>query len=210
MATLTVAQGQVLDWTLLDDTGTDDPYAGTGEVSVTAGALKWTLRIVVAHTDTNDGSTNYVTVSVMVQAGSNDNDEDWREILSQQAGGGQATAEALDANSGSGQANPEQIKVAATTDWDTGLGENLFLLDAGILADSCLVKIRGWSDADYYINAWELENAYDSADSLFDGVDFINVQLPEGTEKYLVTFHNSDGDATYAVRVDYDAVLEIG
>lgn len=209
MADFTVAQGQFLDWTLLDDTATDSPSVDSGDLTIPAGALETTLHIVVAHQDTNDASTSYVYVSVYVQAGGNDNDEDWREVCTLQAGGGQATTEALDDNSGSGQANPERIKVGATTDWDTGEGEDLFLLDAGTLADSCLVKIVGWSDADYYICAWELENAYDSSDALFDRVDFLNVPLPRGAEKALVIFTNSHGTATYAVRVDYTCVTDI-
>jgi len=209
VADFTKAQRELLDWTLLDDIGTDNPFATTGEETLTAGSIENVLHIVVAHRDANDAASAYVTVVVSVQSGPSDNDEDWREHVSFRTGGGQATAETLNANSGVSQANPERLEVADTTDWDTGLGETLFLLDSGTLLDSCLCKIAGWSDNDYYINAWDLERDYDNADILYDTVKEHAIQLPGGTEKCRVDFFNSDGDATYAVRVDVTEVTDI-
>ena len=207
MADFTQAQDEILDWTLLDDTGSDSPFATTGQVTSLATYINSELRIVVAHNDTNDAAANFV--SVVVSARAQSTGEGWREIFAGSAGGGQATTEALDANSGASEVNPERIKVAGTGDWDDGAANWLFLKDNGTLVDSALVLIAGWSDADYYINSWELVRDYDAADALFDGVDFINVTLPAGTAAFRVDFFNADGDATYAVRVDYEAATDI-
>jgi hypothetical protein len=206
VADYTKSQGQILDWTTLDDTASDTPFTET-TIQTKSDEIEVNLHIVVAHQDTNDAGTAPVTVSVLGRAGSDN--EAWRLLAEFQAEAGQATAETLAANSGSGQANPERIEVADTTDWDTGEAEWLFLKDSGTLADSCLVLIKGWSDNDYYINAWDLVNAYDNADILYDKVSQFTVRVPAGVQYFNVTFHNSDGDATYAVRVDYTEVTDL-
>jgi hypothetical protein len=189
----------ILDWTELDDTASDTPYAGTG-VQTCPDDIEIVLDIVVAHKDTNDGSTNYVTVNVWRRVGTTD--EDWQLFTTFQTGGGQATAETLNANSGSGVGGDEsEIHVADTTDWDTGNGETLFLLDSGTLANSCLVTIKGWSDNAHYNADHDLVNAYDNADILHDGVSQHSVLLPASTVAYKV--------ATYAVRVRESKVTDI-
>jgi hypothetical protein len=199
-------EGQVLDWTLLDDTGSDDPFAET-TIQTISSQLEYVLNVVVCHNDTNDAGSNYVRIVVVVRAGSDN--EAWRLHESIAVSGGQATSETLAANSGASQGNPERLEVADTTDFDTGGAEWLFLKDTGPLADSALVFIRGWSDNDYYINAWDLVRDYDNADILFNGVSQFKVRLPAGSQYFNVMFNNSDGDATYAVRVDYTAVTAI-
>jgi len=202
MADFTKSKAQLLDWTLLDDTATDSPSVETSALALDEelGAI---LNIVVAHADTNDACTSYVYISVQGKVGSND--EDWREIARLQAGGGQATTEALDAESASGGTS---IKVAATTDWDTGQLERLFLKD-GTLVNSELVTIVGWSDADYYIAADNLTNTHAAATDLFDGVDEIPVHIPPEYDSVKVIFSNSHDTATYNVRVDYNVITEI-
>jgi len=147
---------------------------------------------------------NFVTVSVMKKLG--ENLEDWRLHYSQEAGGGQAVTVALDAESASGQ---KQIKVGATTAFDTGLGERLLLYNVGDLELSEVVTIDGWADADYYIANENLANTHDAADALYNGVDEITVRLPKSVKTAKVTFHNSDNDANYLVRVDYSEVTGI-
>lgn len=202
----TKSQGQILDWTLLDDTGSDNPFAES-TIQTFADDVELTLNIVVAHADANDAAGNVVTVSVLVRAGSDN--EAWRLVYENPAGGSQATAETLAANSGVSEANPERMEVADTTDFDTGASEWLFLRDTTTLVDSALVLVEGWADADYYINAWDLVRDYDSADILHNGVSHLNVPIPSGAQFFNVTFHNSDDDATYAVRVDYTTVTDI-
>jgi hypothetical protein len=208
--TFTKTQAEALDWTQLQDTVSDNPFAET-TIQTFASHVEVVLNIVVAHLDTNDASTNDVTVSVLIRASDDGatEDEGWRLFTAFAAGAGQATTEALNANSGVSQGNPERIEVASTADFDTGTAEWLFLKDAGTLANSALVLVEGWADNDYYINAWDLERDYDNADALYNLVDQIPVRIPAGAQFINVTFHNSDDDANYAVRVDYTAVTAI-
>lgn len=206
MADFTKSQGQILDWTLLDDTGSNNPFA-QATMQTKSTELEVELHIVVAHQDTNDATTNYVTVSVIGRAGGDA--EGWREIVSVQSGGGQAIAETLAAASGASQGSPERLEVADTTDWDTGAAQWLFLLDSGTLVDSCLCLIEGWVDADYYINSWDIVRDYDNADILHDGVSQHRVRVPAGIQYFDILFHNADATATYAVRVDYSEVQSI-
>jgi hypothetical protein len=203
MADYTKDQGEALVWTLLDDTATDNPHVTTGDETVTAGALSWLLRIVVAHIDTNDAATSYVKVIVSTRAGADASR--YRELVSAQAGGGQSTTEGLDdVPSGT------TIPVDATTDWDDADGGVWVLIkDVGTLANSELAFLVGWSDGVSYTQAGSVVGTFDAADELYDGVDFIDVLLPEGTDTYRVDFYNTHGTATYAVKVDYEAVLDI-
>ena len=206
MAALVKSEGEILDWTLLDDTGSDAPSAETPDI-VKATELETHVLVVVAHADTNDAAAAYVTVTLMGKLGANL--EDWRAIQTYQAGGGQSVTEALDAASAAAQT---QIKVAATTDWDTGLGERLLLQNVGTLVNSELVTIDGWADADYYTANENLSNSHDAGDgdALYSGVNEILIPIPAGLETFKITFHNSDGDATYLVRADYYEVDSIG
>lgn len=196
------AQGEVLAWTLLDDTGSNNPHVGVAG-TVTAGALRWLLRIVVAHNDDNDAASSSVKVVVSTRAGANDTHQ--REWVSTQAGGGQATSEGLDdVPSGT------TIPVDATTDFDDADGGVWVLIkDVGTLSNSELAFIVGWADGVSYTGAWSVVNTFDASDEIRNGVDFINIPLPEGADAYRVDFFNTHGTATYAVKVDYEAVLGI-
>jgi len=203
MASFTKSEGQVLDWTLLDDIATDNPFVEAG-LQTKATEMVVDLLITVAHMDVVDATTDFVRVGVLARAGADA--EGWREITRFMSGGGQAIAEALNAATGAGTGNPERLEVASTADWDTGLGEWLFLHDTGALVNSCLCLVEGWADNDYYINAWGLVNTYDNADILYDGVSRHHVRIPAGVQYFNVTFHNPHATATYAVRVDYAEV----
>jgi len=203
MADFTKAQGEALTWTLLDDTATNAPTVTTGTEVVTAGSLNWLLRIVVAHIDTNDAASSFVRVVVSTRAGADD--EGWRQWLSTDAGGGQATTEGLDdVPSGT------TIPVDATTDWDDADGGVWVLIkDVGTLANSELAFLVGWTDGVSYTQSGTVVGTFDASDELYDGVSFINVLLPPGTDAYKVDFFNTHGTATYAVKVDYEAVTDI-
>ncbi len=204
MADFTKAQGEILVWTLLDDTGSNAPTATTGEKSVTEGALSWWLHIVVAHNDDTDAASSYVKVIVSAMAASADNSK-YRQIASLQAGRGQATSEGLDdVPSGT------TIPVDATGDFDDADGGVWVLIkDVGTLANSELALLVGWADGVSYTAAFNVTGTFDAADEIRNGVDFIDVLLPEGTDKYRVDFYNTHGAATYAVKVDYTAVTDI-
>ncbi|MCK5615554.1 hypothetical protein KAR91_77535 [Candidatus Pacearchaeota archaeon] len=204
MADFTKSQGQVLDWTVLDGFTSDIPFVETS-MQTKSDEIAHLLNIVVAHNDIIDTATSHVIIKVLVRAGADD--EAWRTIVELQSGGGQAVTESLNANSGASEANPERIEVASTADWDDAdCGKTLFLLDAGTLADSCLVEIKGWADNDYYICAWDLERDYDNADSLFDGVSQHTILIPASAQYYNVMLWDTHGTGTYAVRVDYTEV----
>lgn len=195
-------QGEVLIWTLLDDTATDAPAATTGEEPVTAGAMRWLLRIVVAHIDTNDAASSPVIVIVSTMAAAADNSK-YRPWDTWSAGGGQATQEGLD-----GVPAGTTIPVDATTDWDDADGGVWVIIkDVGTLANSELALLVGWTDGVSYTAAFAVTGTFDASDELYDNVTFHDVLLPEGTDKYRVDFFNTHGTATYAVKVDYEAVL---
>ena len=193
-----------LDWTLLDDTASDAPFASTGAVTC-ADDMQVMLHIDVAHLDANIPGT--VTVSIWVRAGATN--ESWHRLDSYTCGTVTATKEDLAGASGDGQTNAERIEVADTSDWDTGSEEVLFLYDTGTLADSCIVIIDGWSDNDYYTADHDLVNAYDSGDDLLDDVSMTSIILPAGVIAYKVNFYNNDDDATYAVRVEETKVTDL-
>jgi len=208
LADATKIQGQLLDWTLLDDVGTDSPSVDSAGTTsghdIGAGSVDVNLTISVAHIDTNAAaSTNYVTVKVLGKVGATD--EKWLPISVFQSGSGTSVKEDVAATSNSGQTH---IEVADTTDWDTGLGERLFLYDSANILDSEVVEIFGWADNDYYIATDNLTNTHLNTADLLDGLNEHNVNIPNGYQYVKVVFHNADDDANYAVRVDYSAVTE--
>ncbi len=200
-------QGQALDWTLLDDIGSDNPFVTTGSIDL-SDYVKTTLSLVVAHADANAAGANIVTIKILALFGTDlANTEDWRTVGILTAGGGTAVKEDIAATSGFGEANPERIEVADTTDWDTGLGERLFILDA-TPANSELVHVAGWADNDYYKAAASLTKSHANTADLLDGVTEQTFELPKGAQYFRIMFFNSDDDATYYVRCDYIAVID--
>jgi len=201
----TKANVAVLDWTALGDTVSDAPFAttGVGELTTVTDDLEVVLHIDVAHVDVNTNTTG-VIVAIYVRIGSTD--EFWSLFHQYPASTTTAVTEALDAESAAAQT---QVKVAATTDWDTGKNELLFLWDNGTLADSCLVTVAGWSDADYYTADHNLVNTYAIGDDLFDDVSSVSIQLPSSVSAYKVNFYNQDDDANFAVRVNASKVTDI-
>jgi hypothetical protein len=201
MATATKSQGQLLDWTLLNETvGVESTVLDSGEGYDTD--LNAMLHVTMAHIDANanTGSPGFV-VLVRVSA----TDEGWREFIRLSASTTTAAAQVLAAASGLGQGSPERIEVAATANFD-GIGDMAFLLDAGTLADSCLVFIKDVVANDYVENIDELVNAYDTSDYLYDVVDQWSIELPPGCDEAKVLFFNDDTDSEFACRVDYSFV----
>lgn len=202
MAKAVKYQGNILDWTLLPDTVSDSPSVDSGQHDVGEGAIDVELSIKVAHIDTNAAGINFVTIKVLGKYGPND--EDWGLLSQIQSGGGTAVKEDLNALSAAGQ---NRIEVADTTDWDTGLGERLFLLDA-TLVNSEIVEIFGWIDADCYLAIDNLTNSHQNTADLLNGLSEHRVYIPNGIRYVKVVFHNSDDDAEYAVKVDFSRVTE--
>jgi len=200
----TKTQGQLLDWTAL----TDDAGIETDILDDTQGyndSIKAMLHVTMCHKDTNDntGTPGFV---VLVRAGSTD--EHWVKWFRGSATKTTANAQVLAAASGSGQANPERIEVAATANFD-GIGDRVFLLDAGAIANSTVVTIKDFVTNDYVENIDELVGAYDTSDYLYDVVDEWNIELPMSCDEAKVLFFNDDADSEFAVRVDYSFVDDI-
>jgi len=201
-------QGQALDWTLLDDTGTDNPSVTTGKIDL-SDYVKTTLSLVVAHADANAAGANIVTIKIFAGFGihdpsTNPYEEELRLVGVLTAGGGTAVKEDI---SGTSNADQKEITVADTTDWDTGLGERLFILDA-TPANSEIVTIAGWHDNTHYNAMSNLSNTHLNTADLLDGVTEQTFELPKGARYFKVDFFNSDDDATYYVRCDYIAVTD--
>ena len=79
-----------------------------------------------------------------------------------------ANVQALAANSGSGQGNPERIEVAATANFDQ-IGDIVFLLDAGDITNSTLVQIKDVAANDYVVNMDDLAGSTNkSAEALIE------------------------------------------
>jgi hypothetical protein len=205
MADYTKTQGQLMDWTTLDDTGgvpsLESPALDSGEALDSS--IEAHFHIDVCHQDANDASTNNVEVVVWGKSGTTD--EDWHEIARLAATGGTANGQILAAASGSGQANADRIEVAATANFQDP-GDVYFLKDAGVLANSCIVLNKDYVSNDYVEAMDDLANAYDTADYLYDIVDQFTITLPSSLQAARVTFHNPDGDATYACRIRYTLV----
>ena len=78
----------------------------------------------------------------------------------------------------------------------------LFIKDA-TLANSELIQVKSWADADYYTATRNLINTHENTADLLNGVYEAVFNLPDGVRYVNVTFTNADDDANYAVRVDY-------
>lgn len=205
MAVATKSQGELLDWTNLDETvGVESDVIGSGQGYDTS--IQAMLHIVMAHKDNN---ANTGTPGCVVFVRVSGTDEGWREHIRFRAKTATSNQQALDANSGSGQGNPERIEVAATANFD-GIGDVIFLRDAGTLADSTLVAIKDFVTNDYIVSMDDLVNAYDSSDLVFDVVDEWSVVLPTTTDEAKVLFFNDDADSEFACRVDYSLLDTVG
>ena len=201
MASATKSQGELLDWTLLtDDAGVESTVLNSGEGY--DDSLQAMLHVTMAHADAN---ANTGTPGFVVLIRVSGTDEGWREFIRLSATITTANGQVLAAASGSGQANPERIEVAATANFD-GIGDVAFLKDVGTLVDSCLIVIKDVVTDDYVENIDELVNTYDSADYLYDVVDQWNIELPISCDEAKVLFFNDDADSEFACRVDYTMV----
>lgn len=201
MATATKSQGQLMDWTSLDETvGVESGILNSGEGY--DNDLHATLHITMGHSDGN-ANTGTPGCSVLVRYGSTD--ETWIEWVRLLATTTTANAQILAANSGSGQGNPERIEVAATANFQ-GIGDRIMLVDEGAITNSTVVSIKDWVTDDYIVSMDNLVGAYDTSDYVYDVVDEWSVELPAGCDEAKVLFFNDDADSEFACRVDYSFV----
>ncbi len=197
----TKSQGQLLDWTTLDETvGVESNILDSGEGY--DDSIKAMLHITMAHSDTN-ANTGTPGFSVLVRVGTTD--EHWVEWMRLLATTTTANGQILAAASGTSQANPERIEVAATANFE-GIGDRVFLCDEGDITNSTVVTIKDFVSNDYVVSMDDLVGDYDTSDYLYDVVDEWNIELPMSCDEAKVLFFNDDTDSEFAVRVDYSFV----
>lgn len=196
----TKSQGQLLDWTLLDDTGaTPAMTVETGTHTYTS-AISSTLSIVMV----NIGAVaDASSVGFKVFVGYGAADDGWREFAEFTADVAVAVTTVLDAESAAAQA---VINVTATAGFDavTQIGDTYFIKNA-TLANSELVIWGGvHADAATITVIDDLVTTHAvTTSSLYAVVSQWNIRLPEGNDEAKVLFYNQDADANYAVRADF-------
>lgn len=212
MADITPGSGQIMNWTLLDDTGAV-PTLETSELTEAthsiSSSLSFTLHIDMCHADSNaagDSAGFNVLINSSVGVHS---DEDWHLLggMSYEATGGSAILTALAATSGAGETNPERVELATTANYNTP-GAAYFILD-NTIANSEIVYNQDTVTDDYIEAMDDMSQVHDASDCIFNIVDHWDIQLPQGIQKAKVQFWNKDADATYACRVRWNQGKDI-
>jgi len=197
---ITKSQGELLDWTLLDDVGASPAMTVETGTHTFTGTLSSTLSVAMVNIGAvaDAGSIGF---KVFVRYGADDST--WRQHIDLKADVAVAVTTVLDAESASAQA---VINVTATAGFDavTQIGDTYFIKDT-TLADSELV-IWGGVHADAatitVIDNLVTTHAVTTS-SLYAVVSQWQVVLPNGCDEAKVLFYNQDADANYACRVDY-------
>lgn len=195
---MTKSQGQLLDWTLLDDTGSAAMSVETS-VHTYTDTLSSTLSIVMVNIGAVADASS-VGCKVFVRYGAAD--DAWREWVDLKADVAVAVTIDLDAEAAAAQA---VIPLSATTNFDepARIGDTFFIRDA-TLANSELVIWGGTFTNDVSITAIDnlVTTHADTAD-IYQVVSQWNIKLPNGSDEAKLLFYNQDADANYAVRADY-------
>lgn len=193
----TKSQGELYDWTLLDDVG-GTSYLETGTHTYTD-AISSTLNIAMVNIGAVADASS-VGCKVFVRYGAAD--DGWREFIELTADVAVASTIDVDAQAASGQA---VIPLSSTTNFDavTQIGDTFFLRDT-VLGNSELVIWGGVFTNDVSITV--IDNIVETKEStadLYAVVSQWNIRLPDGNDEAKVLFYNQDADANYACRVDY-------
>ncbi len=189
------SQGELYDWTLLDDTG-GTPYLETGTHTYTD-TFSSVLHVTMVNIGAA-GTANAQGFKIFVRFSGTE--EGWREFIDLKMSATASDVGDMDDTAASGQA---VIPLASTTNYETP-GDVFFLHDAGTIADSALVIFGGVYTNDVSVTVIDnLVNAYDAADNLYNVIGQWFVILPNGGDEAKVLFYNGDADANYACRVDY-------
>jgi len=196
-ADVTKSQGELYDWTLLDDTGAT-PILETG-IHTYTDTLSSVLNVVMV----NIGAVaDAQSVGFMIFVRYGAADDGWRLFIDLKADVAVAVTIDVDAQAASAQA---VIPLSATTNFDepARIGDTFFLRDT-VLADSELVIWGGVFDNDVSITVIDdiTETKENTAD-IYQVVSQWNIMLPNGNDEAKVVFYNRDADANYACRVDY-------
>ncbi len=198
MAALTKTEAQLLEWTLLDDTGGTE-HIETGEVDAST-AIETILHIEVCSADAN-ASTAATSVEVIVYIQSGSANDEWH-VLTRLDAAAASTAAGTIAEVTGGSSN---IVTYAGTSIDAGDG--MFIYESGTIANSEIIwPAEGASPADLMdppVRNHAASTPYFELNAQF------NVTLPQTVSQAKVLFNNRDADATYAVRVRVTKVTAI-
>lgn len=194
-ADVTKSQGELYDWTLLDDTGAT-PYLETGVHSYPD-----TLSSMLNVSMVNIGAVaDASSVGFMIFTRFNAADDGWRLFADLKADVAVAVTIDVDAQAASGQT---VIPLSNTTNFDEVPGSIYFLRDT-TLANSELIIWGGTFDNDVSITAIDnLVATHENTADIYKVVSQWNIVLPNGCDEAKVLFYNRDADANYACRVDY-------
>lgn len=196
-ADITKSQGELYDWTLLDDVA-GGPTLETGTHTYTD-TLSSVLNVVMVNIGAvaDAGSVGF---KVFIRYGATE--ADWRLWIDLKADVAVAVTIDVDAQAASGQA---VIPLSSTTNFDepARIGDTFFLRDA-TLANSELVIWGGTFDNDVSITVIDnLVTTHENTADIYQVVSQWNIRLPNGNDEAKVLFYNRDADANYACRVDY-------
>ncbi len=197
MADFTKATGQLMDWTLLDDTGAIQVQE-SGELDVSTD-IETVLHIDICHANNAAAAEGSLEVNVLVQSGSSD--EDWHTLQRIGSGDGSTT----DGTTGAITAGDSTISANDGTDWT--IGERIFIFD-GTIADSEICFIKNIS-TNNVLPIDNIVNSHASGTDLFDVVDQFNVTIPSSVSTCKVYFNNTDADANYALRIRFTKATDI-
>jgi hypothetical protein len=191
---------QVVNWTALA-AGTS---GNTGDITLT-NDLASILHIDMAATAAV-AITAGSEAECVVHIKSGTTDEFWLEFARFKMDGGTILDSSTDDTVDSTEV---ALKVASTTGFITH-GQVLFMKDS-TLTNSEIVQIKDVS-VDDSIEATEpfTRDHANSTTYIYDHISQWNVLIPKTISTARVTFHTGDDDATYAYRVRYTQVTDIG
>lgn len=197
---------ELMNWTLLDDNASGAPYLDSGQVDISSDIL-CTLHISMAACNTLAISAS-PTVKVWASSGSTA--DDWN-LITELAYGTTASGK-IDLSKGvnSGEYSCAIGDTSGAETW----GQTVFLLH-GTMANSMVNVLRDWSNDGpmFFLNPATTDFTT-TADLLcptggtLPGVVQWNVEVPESMWAAKVSFHNPDGDANFACRVQYTKVTD--
>jgi len=195
---ITKSQGELYDWTLLDDTASAAMSLETG-VHTYTDTLSSVLNVAMVNIGAvaDAGSVGFI---VFVRYGAAD--DGWREWVEYKADVAVAVTIDVDAQAAAAQA---VIPLSSTTNFDEAarIGDTFFIKDA-TLANSELVVWGGTFSDDVSITVIDdLVTTHENTADIYQVVSQWNILLPNGCDEAKVLFYNRDADANYACRVDY-------
>lgn len=196
----TKAYGELMDWTLLDDTAAT-PVTETSALTTTDDVAVF-LHITMAHCNTS-AAGDLAGFRILIKSGTTD--EHWHVFHSASATGGTANEGDIDQQSAAAQAN---VYLAATANFDTP-GQVIFVKNVGDITGSCLVVNKDTEANDYITCMDNLAVTFEDDDVTYDIVDEWTIQIPPSIQSSKVVFYNTDSDANYACMVRYTKITDI-